>query len=569
MIFRNILIYLFLFFSNSIYSQEIILKGRVVDNKSGSSLQGVNVKVGSKATLTDTDGKFYLSVQLKSVIESGINFSCIGYQRMSLIYQPKHFYEVKLAESTIQLREVMVGAGDDIIKKAIKNIPKNYSNKPTVIKGILRIQSRRNNSEYFKSDALIKAYIPSYNSNEKTTVTVLENRIDSLYDKSIRYLRHSSQYNVVEFQDIVKNKYYLNKIAKKKKFDYWLVGKQVYNNHKVYVINTSFKDTTTLNDKIDATFYIDTVTYAFVAANIFRYNIKWGSVLPIDVLNHQVVYEKIGEKWYLKETHASADFVLNKQSPKTIVDFIRTELDSINVEKIPYTDIVQNSDNVLVIDKYSDDLVWAKNKQLFEKAEIDGIMANLSNELLDTIKNNNKVNNSSDKVANKQFGRKVYSYLTNNNVRTFYGLIKTPFVITSQSFFVSEPINYAVGFGFDARVFKNLFLGFQTYSNLYNKKEIELSTIGLNLSTEIILNKTSRNFIIKPSIGFDRFKAAYQNSSLKFHSLAYRLLLTYELTHKKAFFLSSGYNTSLNTEIINDLIFTPNRYSFGLGIVLK
>ena len=569
MIFKNPLIYLLLFSISPVLAQEIILKGKVYDKQNNLNLQGVTVTVGTKVTLTDDKGEFSVLVQQNNLIENGLKFSYVGYLSFKLIYEPNHYYQIEMVENTIDLSEVIVGAGDDIIKKAIQNIPINYPEIPTIIKGIIRIQSWRNNSEYFKSDALIKAYIPSYTSDEKTTVTVLQNRIDSLYDKSIRYLKHSSHYNVVDFQDIVHNKNYLNQISKKKKFDYRLVGKQVYNNHNVYVINTSFKDTTTYNDKINATFYIDTASYAFVAANIFRYNIKWVGALPIDVLNYQVSYDKIGTKWYLKETHASADFVLNKQSPKSTVDFIRTDLDSVNVNKFLYEDIIQKSDNILLIDNYKNDVEWEKTKQLIEKAEKDRMVAIISNELLDTMKNNNSINNPPDKILNKQFGRTVYTYLTNNNIRTFYGLIKPPFVISSKSFVVSELINYAPSFGFDARIYKNIFLGFQTYSNFYNKKEIDLSSIGLNLSNEIILNKTSRNFIIKSSIGFNRFTTTYQNSSIKSNSLAYGLLISYELTHKKAFFLSSGYNTSLNTEVINDVIFTPSRFSFGLGIVFK
>lgn len=562
------LICLFILMTVTAIAQDIVLKGKVIDKKNRTNIPGVTVKVGTKATSTDDKGDFSLIIQRSKVIENGISFSYVGYLSIKLIYQPNQYYQIEMEENIISLNEVIVGAGDDIIKKAIQNIPINYPEIPIVVKGILRKQTWRNNSEYFKSDALIKAYIPSYTSNEKTTVTVLQNRIDSLYDKSIRYLKHLGSYNVIDFQDIVHDKYYLNKISNKKKFDYRLVGKRVYNNHKVYVINTSFKDTTTINDKIEATFYIDTATYAFVAANIFRNNIKWTGVLPINLLNFQVEYDKIGTKWYLKETHSSADFVLNKQSPKSTVDFIRTELDSINIEKIPYKDIVQNSDNVLLIDKYSDDLVWEKTKLLIEKFENDGAIANLSSELLDTIKNN-KINNHPDKILNKQFGSKVFTYLTHTNVRTFYGLIKPPFLISSQTFSVAEPINYGLSFGFNARIYKNIFLGFKTYSNLSNRKKIDLSTVGLNLSNEIILNKTSRNLILRPSIGFDRFTTTYQNSSIKFNSLAYGLLVSYELTHKKAIFISSGYNTSLNAEIINGLNFTPSAFSFGLGFVFK
>lgn len=555
--------------SRAVFAQEVLLNGKVVDNKTNQSLIGVTVKVGLNLTQTDENGNFKFSVSYKNVIENGINFSFIGSLDVRLLYQPNHFYQVRLDETPINLNEVVIMPGDDIIKKAIQKIPINYPNKPTVIKGILRTQAWRNKSEYFKSDALLKAYIPSYVSNEKTTVSVLQNRLDTVYDKSLRYLKYSSNYNVVEFQDIAHDKYYLNQISKNKKFDYWLVGKQIYDNYKVFVINTFIKDTTKISNKISATLYIDTASYAIVAANLFRHHVRWSGALPIDVLNYQVVYDKIGNKWYLKETHCIADFVLKEQFPKGTVDFIRTEIDSINAERIPYKDIVQNGDNILLIDKFKPDLEWKPVEALIKNAANDGKLQTLAKDTLENIINNNLGANPLNKKLAMQFGRKIYEFLTHGNLRSFYGLNKTPFDIKSRTFKVSEPINYAIVFGLDARIYKSLFLGFQTSSNLWNNKKIDLSNYGFNLSDEIIFNKSTRSLTLRPSIGYERIINTYQDASIKYNSINYGFRVAYELTHKKAVFISTNYNASLKTSNINDVIFTPAGYSFGLGIVFK
>ncbi len=160
---KHIIAYFLLLTCNTVFAQLVVIKGKVVDRKNNLELAVVTVKVGTTATRTDKNGYFTLSAQLKTLTDQGINFTCIGYLSVRLIYQPNHFYEVELVENSMLLNEVVIGAaGDDIIKKAIKKIPENYPNKPIVIKAILRTQNWRNKSEYFKSDAIIKAYIPPY-----------------------------------------------------------------------------------------------------------------------------------------------------------------------------------------------------------------------------------------------------------------------------------------------------------------------------------------------------------------------------------------------------------------------
>lgn len=565
----TLIIYLLLLVSSNAYTQSVTLKGRVVDAKNNIKLSGATVKVGNVYTRTDHDGSFEITAPLKTLTALGINFSHVGYFNIRLIYQSNHFYDVKLTESSTELQEVIIGAGDDIIKKAIKRIVYNYPNKPIIIKGILRTQSWRNQSEYFKSDALIKAYVPAYDSNEKTTVAVVQNRMDTLYDKTLKYLKHTSNYNVVDFQDIAHNNYILHKIVKKKKFDYLLAGKEMYDNHKVFVINITTRDTSKQYDKIQATLYIDTATYAFVASNTYTYNLVRVGFLPLKILNYRVAYEKIGAKWYLKETHTFASSELKKESPHTTVDFIRTEIDSINVDKISYKDIVQHRDDVLLIDKPRNNEEWENNSRLFQKAEKDGRMERLSSESLDTIKSNNGIANLDNQKIKRQFGRRVFDYFNKDNVRTALGLTKFPVLIKDQFYHVSESINYGLGLGINYRLYKNLFLGFQVNTNLRNDKHINLSTYNLNISNDFILNKNSRNLTFTPYAGFEQIVVRYHEGKVRNNTFNYGLRLSCELTHKKAIFLSSGFNSGLNNTILNTLSINPSHYAIGLGIIFK
>lgn len=566
--FIYLLIYLLLSYSSIGFAQIILLKGNVRDQKN-LQLSSVTVSVGDQSTFTNKNGDFELKASLDILKAKGIHFSYVGFLSMNLIYEPNHYYEVKLTEKSTNLLEVIIGNGEDIIKKAIKKIPENYPDKPIVLKGILRTQSWRNKSEYFKSDALIKAYVPSYGGGDNSTVTVLQNRLDKTIDRSLRHLGRLGNYNVIDFQDIAHNRFILNKISKKRKFDYILVGKQLYNNHKVFVINTVVKDTSKRYDKIDATLYIDTASYAFVAANIFIYNWVQPGFLTKTMANYRVSYEKIGSKWYLQETHLIGESKYKMQVPKTIIDFIRTEIDSIDVVEIPYKDIIQKSDDIQFIDVPENEESWVKNEELFKRAERDGRMTILPTSTLDTIRENNAKTNPPNQKIRRPFGVSILDYLTKNNVRSVVGLTKFPVVVSSTLFQIPESINYGLGFGGDFRLYKNLFLGYQGYSNFWNKKHIDLSANVLRLSNEFIFNKSSRSITLAPNIGYQHLNISYKEDKINYNYLSYGLIITKEITHKKALFLSTGFNSALNTSTLNEVIITPTNYTIGLGLVFK
>lgn len=556
------------------YAQIISIKGKVIDGKSRQLLAGATIKVGTAITKSNANGNFELNAPFNDLIEKGINFSYIGYLNKRLIYQSKQFYQVEMIQNTSQLNEVVITPGDDIIKKAIKNIPLNYPNKAIMLKGIYRMQTWRNKSQYFKTDAIIKSYVPPYNSGKDPNVTVLHNQLDTINDKSIEYIRFLNFYDVVRYGDIVHNKHLINKISKKRMYDYRLLGKEMYNNHRVYVINTSITDSSKVLDKFDATFYIDTATYAFVAANYIYYQEK---ITEADVLktnreiNRQVSYEKIGSKWYLKDVSLN----YNKSGFKNIPpvqatgNFIRTAIDSINVSPIAYKDIIQWEDDILKINKPNDPDEWEKHKELFKKAELEGTIASIPQALLDTIKLNNTIANPPNEKDKKSFLMRIYNYTSKDNIRSTYGLTKLSLELKSSLFDIPESINYGLSYDTNFRFYKNLFLGLDLNSNFWNKKKINLTTIGLNLSNEFVINKNGRNILFTPFAGYQITNIKYQKAREHLYGFNYGMRAAVDLSRKKALFISSGYNTAKGVSNLSDLSIKPTGYYMSFGILIR
>ena len=299
------------------------------------------------------------------------------------------------------------------------------------------------------------------------------------------------------------------------------------------------------------------------------YNVKRSGFLTNKFLQYRVAYEKIGKKWYLSETHVSATSELKKQSPQSTVDFIRTELDSVGAKKISYKDMVQENDNIYLIDKPGKDKKWANTDSLFIKAVSDGKLQTITSAFLDTIQTNNLISNPPNKKIIKPFVNKLSDYLSNDNIRPFYGLGKLPIGVNSQFNDASVTINYALGGGINARLYKNLFLGFQVYTNLRSKKYLQLSSTSFQLLNNFVFNKNARAITLAPYAGFALNNTKYQNTKIRYNAFYGGLRVSYELSHKKSLFLSSGYSSATSSFTLSQFKIKPSHYSIGVGLIFN
>lgn len=87
----------------NITQQNVIINGTVTD-ENGESVIGATIRVGSKATVTDIEGKFVLSVPTNSKIE----VSYIGYVTQSFNIGNKHNLNIHLKSDAKDLNEVVI-----------------------------------------------------------------------------------------------------------------------------------------------------------------------------------------------------------------------------------------------------------------------------------------------------------------------------------------------------------------------------------------------------------------------------------------------------------------------------
>ena len=102
-------------FALNLHAQQKTVKGKITDGKNNEGLPNVSIleKTSGKGVISDTDGKFSITVSEKATLV----FSFIGYESKEVVVGNQTMIEVTLAESNKLLDDVVV-VGYGIQKKA-------------------------------------------------------------------------------------------------------------------------------------------------------------------------------------------------------------------------------------------------------------------------------------------------------------------------------------------------------------------------------------------------------------------------------------------------------------------
>jgi|TARA_R100000479_G_scaffold97708_1_gene48416 hypothetical protein len=177
------------FISLQLFSQTEI-KGKVVDFTQLLPIESASVYVQNSTigTITNTDGKFSLTVPEKYVNDTLV-ISSIGFK--SYKTPVKDFdgsMDIFLEEDIASLDEVMIIAetrpktGNDIVLRAIEELPDNLPEQPYLQKGFLRHKERNKKEFKWLIEAALTLYDSSYASGAKDNLKVNIDEIRKSYD---------------------------------------------------------------------------------------------------------------------------------------------------------------------------------------------------------------------------------------------------------------------------------------------------------------------------------------------------------------------------------------------------
>jgi hypothetical protein len=559
---------LFVFFTiicNTCFSQIIEIKGKVIDENDKTNLNAATITSGNIGTTTNSTGEFYLKVDLNVLLNKGIYLSSVGYLSKHVIFQSGiYFYNVEMVKSINNLAEVKIyGNGFNIIKKAYDRIVINYPNNPYKISGIGRIQFYRNNSDFFKSDAILEGYVPSYATSKETEVKVVQNKVDSIVDKSLPFIRLVEAYKTIVTIDKVKKRGNFIKPSEKDSYSYTILGKGIYDNHEVYIIDVKDKDTLKETNQLEGQLYIDTASYAYVGISMTNFNVIKSGYLTHAKSYYSIAYQQLAGKWYIKEVHTRTNIIYKNENPIVLTDFVGIKVDTLNAKPFSYKEKIQNGDATQKIKIDGEKAIWPKYDSLFYKEELNNRISKVSPLLIDTIKKGNY-------LAPKNIN--VLNYLRKDNFMVSLSAIRFPLMIGNET---NNEKHQA--FGLDAKyyfkVVKHLFLEVETGININKFAGIDIldykvADYGISLSNQFILKYQVHPTTISPIFGYHLLNYSDNVHQLNFNGFSFGLRTSYELTHILEAFFSPVYNfydvkklSKYNIELSN--------YTSSIGFLVK
>ena len=171
-------------------TSQIEIKNKIVDFASFAPLKSASVYVKNTTigTITNTDGRFLLSIP-KRYANDTLVISSIGYKSFkSLVSEFDSTMDIFLEEDIASLDEILLIAetrpktGNDIVLRAIEELPQTLPDSAYIQKGFLR-HKERNSSEYkWLVESAITLYDSSYDAGSKNALRLNVDQTRKSYD---------------------------------------------------------------------------------------------------------------------------------------------------------------------------------------------------------------------------------------------------------------------------------------------------------------------------------------------------------------------------------------------------
>ncbi len=220
------------------------LTGKVLDKTTKKPVPYAHIGIPDKGigTTTGFDGAFQFKLP-KAFENSKLTVSYMGYDTYS---QPatsfKNGSAIYLEQAVNQLTEVVVmdkKAIEDIIRRAVKNIPKNYGNSASNLLAFYRESLTDDSLRYrYLAEGVLKVYKTSYENDKEGQVGLvqgrkinLQNPLDTTFNSGL-----ASGHMAAHRFDFVKNREDFIDEAYFPYYKYWIENITTYNGRTVYII---------------------------------------------------------------------------------------------------------------------------------------------------------------------------------------------------------------------------------------------------------------------------------------------------------------------------------------------
>jgi hypothetical protein len=346
----------------------IELSGKILNRKDKSPVEFASIYIHNKniGTLSNEDGNFTIKLPKESADDS-VYFSRVGYKPLKIktgdLLPNRNI--IFLDVNSIQLKEVMVKPIDlnNVLKRAIENIPRNYSRVPLMLIAFYRETIKQNNDYVGLSEAILNIYKASYNNYLNDQVSIYKARKNQ-FEKQMDTVVFKFQGGISTslMLDIAKNPSNFITDEYLDYYDFSLAEITTIDGRYTYVIAFDQKDYAPY-PLYKGKLYIDIDTYAIVRAD-FMISPK-GLEKSADVLvkksprklkvkpvfsSYIVNYTKQNNTWYLNYIREEVAFKVKKKYSfysttfQSKAEMVVTQTDSTNLQRIKLSKQVKYND---------------------------------------------------------------------------------------------------------------------------------------------------------------------------------------------------------------------------------
>ena len=345
------------------------IKGRVVDNKSRDPLPFASVSIIGKniGTITNEDGEFILKIP-REMDSDTIGISSMGYRTFQIpVIQADTTYKVyPLFMEFIPIQEVIIRKADPIgiLRAAMKAVPQNYSEIPSVYTSFYREAVEKNDQYAAMSEAILNMYCYPYDRPDmQNLVKVFKSR--KMFDANMLdtvILKLKGGIYTCLLLDLARNPAEFMREEYFHAYRYNMADIVYYNESPTYVVEFSPKASN--NEALfKGRIYIDINTLAIRGADfsISPSRIKYASgsmvlkksrgmkVRTVDA-TYMVRYRSVGNKFYLNHVRFETWFKIRRKGKlfsndfHTFTELAINNIDTTDVRKFRFRELTRTDE---------------------------------------------------------------------------------------------------------------------------------------------------------------------------------------------------------------------------------
>lgn len=345
------------------------LTGKIFNQSNNKPLAYAHIGIPEYGigTTSSIDGFFILKVP-GAYRNAQLVISYIGFESYTTtISQLKSPVDIMLRASATDLQEIIVmdeQKVEDIIRKAVKAIPKNYETRPVSMLAFYREARTDPNQEYlYLAEGVLDVYKTSYRSSKEGQTGLVQGRKIILQPDTLDHYTGftaghmaAHRFDFVKYREDFVNENYFEA------YQYRLEAITTYQGMPVYVI--SFDQAGgAKKGRMEGKVYIDTVNYAFIRADfkIKEHGLRKYDDYPLYSGNWKgnryfVNYKQLPNgKWYfndaLREGHYRDGGIYTNE-------VVITEINQRKAKPVPYLERLQRETKFLNLTGRYDEDFW-------------------------------------------------------------------------------------------------------------------------------------------------------------------------------------------------------------------